>query len=341
VQKYFAVIATIVCLALVGSAHAQVKMQGSFEAAQACPALASIKKGSNPGNVSVEVGKAYRLLGKNKEQATHYWIEVPGASPAQRWVVIACGAVDGSAQLAPSPSSGAAVNTPGGTVKPKPKPQGSKDGVPFYVLALSWEPAFCEAMKSKPECKTMKPTDAAATRFSLHGLWPQPRRNVFCNVDAVVAALDDQHQWDKLPAPALSAETRAALSKVMPGTQSLLERHEWIKHGTCYPGGTAESFFKEQVRLAAAVNVSAVGAFMSTNIGKAIQTSDLRKKFDEAFGAGAGERVRVTCDKQGRIGEITIGLKGDIPAGTDIAELIAASEPTDAGCPGGVVDAVN
>jgi ribonuclease T2 len=242
--------------------------------------------------------------------------------------------------VAPAPSTEAAVDTPDGTVKPKPKPKGSKDGAAFYVLALSWEPAFCEAMQSKAECKSMTSSDYAASHFSLHGLWPQPRRNVFCGVDAATAALDDQHKWEKLPEPEMTAETRAALDKVMPGTQSLLQRHEWIKHGTCYPGGSAESYFKDETRLANEVNASAVGAFMAANVGKTIQTSDLRAKFDEAFGAGAGERVRVTCDKQGRIGEITIGLKGDIPAGTDIAKLIAASSSTDAGCPSGLVDPV-
>jgi ribonuclease T2 len=333
--------ATVFAAVFTAPAFAQVKMDGSFKAAQACPALASIKKGTNPGNVSIAAGTAYRLLGKNKEQATHYWIEVPGAAPAQRWVAIACGSTDGSAQVAPAPSTGAAVNTPNGTVKPKPKPQGAKDGVPFYVLALSWEPAFCEAMQSKAECKSMKAGDYDTSHLSLHGLWPQPRRNVFCGVAPAVAALDDQHQWDKLPEPELTAETRAALDKVMPGTQSLLQRHEYTKHGTCYPGGSAEKYFTDETRLANAVNNSAVGTFMAANVGKTIQTSDLRAKFDEAFGAGAGERVRVTCDKQGRIGEITIGLKGDIPAGTDIAKLIAASSTTDAGCPSGLVDPVN
>ena len=335
-----AILAAIISLVLGPSAVAQVKMEGSFRAAQACPALASIKKGTNPGNISVAAGTTYRLLGKNKEDASHFWIEVPGATPLQRWVAVACGTLGDAQQTEAAPSTGAPIDTPDGTVKPKPKPKGPSDGVPFYVLALSWEPAFCEAMKSKPECQSMKPGDVAATRFSLHGLWPQPRRNVFCGVDPALAALDDQHKWERLPEPALTTETRSALAEVMPGTQSLLQRHEWIKHGTCFPG-PAESYFREQVRLATAVNASAVGAFMAANVGKSIQTRDLRAKFDEAFGKGAGERVRVSCDKKGRISEITIGLKGDIPSGIDIAKLIAASEPTDAGCPGGLVDAVD
>jgi ribonuclease T2 len=330
---------TLAILAFATAASAQVKLQGQFKATQNCPALQSIKKGTNPGDVSISSGTSYRLLGKNKDAASHFWIEVPGANPPQRWVALACGTTD-AADAAPSKSS-AAVDTPQGTVKPKPQPKGPKDGVPFYVLALSWEPAFCEKMRDKRECKNQTAASYDASHLSLHGLWPQPRRNVFCGVDRATAALDDQHQWEQLPAPQLTAETKAALDKVMPGTQSMLERHEWIKHGTCYPGGNAETYYKDAVRLVNDVNETVVQAFIAANIGKSIKTSDLRAKFDEAYGKGAGERVRVSCSKDGLISELTIGLKGDISSGAKMADLIAASTPTDAGCPQGVIDTVN
>ena len=330
-------ITTAILLFLAPSAFAQVKMQGQFSAAKDCPAFSSIKKKTNPGDVAVTVGKNYELLGRNKEQASHYWIAVPNAKPPQRWVAVDCGKIDG-AQVGAAPQSGVAIDTPEGTIKPKQQPKGSRDGVPFYVLALSWQPAFCEDHRSKVECKLQTAGSYEATNFALHGLWPQPRRNVFCNVPPSAAALDDQHQWEKLPVPQLTPDTRTALAKVMPGLQSMLHSHEWIKHGTCYPGGSAESYFADSVRLTEAVNSSLVQKFMAANIGKVIKTADLRKTFDTAFGAGVGDRVRVACDKAGRIGEITIGLKGDIPKGTGIAELIAASESTDAGCPSGLVD---
>lgn len=331
--------AFLATLALTTSAMAQVKLQGQFLATQVCPALLSIKKGTNPGDVSITTGTSYRLLGKNKDVATHYWIEVPGANPGQRWVALNCGTTD--AADAAASTSGAAVDTPQGTVKPKPNPKGPKDGKPFYVLALSWEPAFCEKMKGKAECRNETAASYEASHFSLHGLWPQPRRNVFCGVDRATAALDDQHQWEQLPAPQMSADTKTALDKVMPGTQSVLERHEWIKHGTCYPGGNAETYFKDAVRLTTDVNTSVVQTFIAANIGKTIKTSDLRAKFDEAYGKGAGDRVRVSCSPDGLISELTIGLKGDISSGTKLSDLIAASDPTDAGCPAGVIDAVN
>jgi ribonuclease T2 len=286
-----------------GLALAQMKMDGQFVASKACPAVVSIKKGTNPGDVSVEAGKSYSLLGKNKDQASHYWVNVPGANPAQRWVALECGSVDGAQASSAPAGGGAAVNSNMGTVKPKPKPQGPKDGIPFYVLALSWEPAFCETMKGKAECQHETAASYEASHFALHGLWPQPRRNVFCGVDRATAALDDQHQWKQLPEPQLTPATKAALDKE--------------------------------------VNSSAVQKFMAANIGKTIQMADLRAKFDEAFGKGAGDRVRVSCDKAGRFSELTIGLKGDIPSGKNLSDLIAASETTDAGCPSGLVDAVH
>ena len=64
---------------------------------------------------------------------------------------------------------------------------------------------------------------------------------------------------------------------------------------------------------------------------------------DQPYRLGAGDRVRVSCDKAGGktlISEITVGLSGDVVGSASLADLIAAAPPTDAGCPGGTVDAV-
>ncbi len=53
--------------------------------------------------------------------------------------------------------------------------------------------------------------------------------------------------------------------------------------------------------------------------------------------------MRVACDNDdGRqlIVELTIGLKGDLSAGTPVSGLIQASSPTEPGCPGGIIDPV-
>ncbi len=335
---------------MAAAAFAQVKMDGQFVASKSCPAVISLKKGTNPDNASVEAGKSYRLLGKNKEAATGYWIEIPGLTPAQRWVTIDCGATDAQAgqTTAPIPAQkqattntgGAAVNTPLGTVKPKSKSRGFQGQAPYYAFALSWETTFCETMKDKAECKAETPKSFEATHFSIHGLWPQPRRNQFCGVDPKLSALDDQHQWDALPEPELTPQTRSALNIAMPGTMSNLQRHEWIKHGTCYPAGNAEQYFKDEIRLTNEVNGSTVQQLFAANIGKQITSDQIRAAFDQSFGAGAGNHVQVECDRQGRLSGFTMNLRGDIPAGANLATLLATGDVARNKCESGVVDQV-
>jgi len=312
-------------------ASAQVKLSGTFTAEKDCPALVSIKKGTNPDNASVSSGQAYDLLGKNKDDATHYWITVPEAKPAQRWVAVGCGSI-GSADAAPP------VTPPDDKSKDK---TAVKPGSQLYVLALSWEPAFCEELPDKAECKAQTPQGFDATHLSLHGLWPQPRRIAYCNVSTADIDADGNHHWEDLPEPDLSPATKAALDKVMPGTQSVLERHEWTKHGTCYPGGNADQYFRDAIRMAEAVNDSPVQALFAQRIGQKVSNAEIRAAFDQAFGQGAGQRVRLSCKNDGGrqlIVEMTVGLKGDISSGTSVADLIAAAGPTDPGCPGGIVD---
>lgn len=304
--------AVLVCL-LGAPVSAQVPLPGNFLASKSCAALQSIRKNSNPGNAALEAGQSYKLLGKNKEQASHYWVEVPGAVPPRRWVAVDCG--EASAPIA--------------------------EFKPSYLLALSWQPAFCESHPGKAECMAETPASFDATHLSLHGLWPQPRRVAYCNVSPEQIAADDAHRWESLPEPDLTPETKAGLDQAMPGTRSLLERHEWIKHGTCYPGGVAETYFADAIRVTSAFNDSPVQGFLAANIGKTVSGKELRAKFNEGFGKGAGDRVRLACkDDGGRrlIVEITVGLRGNITIGTAVSELIAAAPPTDAGCPAGVID---
>ena len=76
----------------------------------------------------------------------------------------------------------------------------------------------------------------------------------------------------------------------MPGTQSFLDRHEWIKHGTCYSGSDADTYFREAVSLIDEVNHSAVQTLVAP-IRSELTGSAVRHAFDVAFGAGAGDRV--------------------------------------------------
>lgn len=310
-------------------AKAETPLDGSFVAGRSCPALQSIRKASNPGAVTVRPGRSYKVFAENRPNGTHYWIDVPGAEPPRRWVEAVCGTASVTA---------AKVSGPAGTGAAA----GGRGGSTAYVFAISWQPAFCETRPNKAECASQTADRFDASNFSLHGLWPQPRFKGYCGVAADVVALDKDGKWQDLPAPALSAGTRAGLERAMPGTQSGLERHEWIRHGTCY-GSDADTYFSDAVRLLGAVNASPVRALFAANVGRSLDAAAIRKAFDDGFGAGAGGRVRIACRKDGdreMISELTIGFGGRIGRDSRLPELILASRPTKAGCPAGVVDAV-
>ena len=296
-------------------------MSGTLVAKQDCPAYQSIHKQTNPGGVTLEPGRSYPITGKNKAEATYYQITVAGASPAQRWVKVACGDVNG-AGVAPS------ANAHAGGVRAT------------NVLALGWEPAFCLEHADKTECARETGQSFDATHLSLHGLWPQPRSKAYCgDVGQKFAAADRRHDWDSLPEPELSDATKKRLAAVMPGYQSGLERHEWIEHGTCF-GATANSYFNRAAELVEQVNASQVRELFAQNVGRSLSSDAIEAAFDKAFGAGAGARVMVSCQGRGSrrtIGELVISLAGDVAGSAPIGDLILAAAPSQPGCPGGLV----
>ncbi len=314
------------------AAHADVALTGAFTATQTCPAFQSFRKSTNPGDVKVETGSAYEVIAKNKPDATHYRIVVKGADPEERWVSTSCG------QLTAGPSQGVPQSPVG---NPTAAPSGNASGArATHVLAMSWEPTFCEGHGDKAECRDLTSTNSASMHLSLHGLWPQPRGTQYCNVASEVRDIDENHNWNDLPEPQMSADTLKRLAAVMPGTQSKLERHEWIVHGTCF-GGNADSYFTRAAMLAETVDASKVSQLFADNVGKSLSAEAIRAAFDEAFGPGAGARVVVSCHGRGdarKITELIISLAGDVKGSAGLGDLIRAAQAVPAGCPGGLVE---
>jgi ribonuclease T2 len=307
-------------------AAADVPMTGNFVAGKACPAEQSFNRHTNPGDVRLAPNQSYALISANRTPASHYLLIVPGASPERRWVAIDCGTVGGAGTAATSPASPATAPLPD-----RPAKTASARLPSHYVLALSWEPAFCAGHGDKPEC-SVAARRTSATRLSLHGLWPDP--NEYCGVAARDIAADKAGRWNALPAVALDAATRTRLAQRMPGTQSLLERHEWLKHGTC-SGVDASTYFGRALDFLAAVDASPVQALLAANIGKSLSRSAIQGAFDRGFGRGAGDRIRLSCPRQNgqrQITEITIGLQGDVMGAAPLPALIAAAGPTNGGC---------
>ena len=123
----------------------------------------------------------------------------------------------------------------------------------------------------------------------------------------------------------------------MPGYRSDLHRHQWTKHGTCY-GTDADTYFDHAIGLIDQLNDSSVQALFEKRIGTRLRAAEVRAAFDRDFGPGAGDRVRLDCDRQGLITELRIGLKGPISDDSRLGELIHAAPTRTVGCRGGWVD---
>jgi ribonuclease T2 len=285
---------------LATAARADVALSGVFTVTHACAAYQSIRKGTNPGAVTVEPTRTYDVLAGNTANPTHYRVTVPGAVPAERWVSAACGEISAAGQAS---GTGNSLGLGGARAT--------------HVLALGWQPAFCATHRDKSECRALKSTSSAATRLSLHGLWPQPRGTQYCGVAPNVKQADQKHDWDALPEPVLSADTQKRLAAVMPGVQSKLQRHEWIVHGTCF-GGTADAYFARSAGLAEAIDASPVSKLFADNAGKALTATAIRAAFDDAFGVGAGAR--------------------DVTGTGSLGDLMRAAQTVPAGCPSGLVE---
>ncbi len=298
-------------------------LDATLVAGRDCPATVSIRRGANPGEIRLVPGQSYRVLERNRADATHYLLRIDGAEPRDRWVPTDCGAI-----LADTP----AALEPSGAAAPR---SGSMDAQ--YVLALSWQPAFCERRQDKPECRGQTPDRVDARRFSLHGLWPQPIGRAYCGVSPDERARSESGDWGRLPELRLAPATRSALDARMPGARSRLERHEWTKHGTCY-GSDPDAYFTDAMALLDQLNGSEVQDLIESSIGKRLRAEDVRAAFDRAFGRGAGDRVRLECDRDGNIVELRIGLKGRIGRDSDLAGLIRAAPSRTLGCRGGWVD---
>ncbi len=308
-------------------------LQGWFIAQEACEAFHSKNKGTNPGDVMTEPLHAYAMIALNAPNGDFFQVKVPGAPVTEdRWVHVGCGlhVVEAGTPVAPLPE--------------EPMEPVAGDELAANLLALSWQPAFCEGKPGKTECQQLNAGElpVTETQLSLHGLWPQPEGKAYCGVPAGLVALDRASQWADLPEVPVDAETRELLQVAMPGTASFLERHEWIKHGTCFLGqGGADEFFDDTLRVVDAVNASPVAALMAAHVGGELATSDLRAAFDAAFGAGAGARVQVHCAGDGGrtlIAEVSINLQGTIGPQTPVGALILAADPLTPGCPKGIVD---
>ncbi len=322
---HFRLCAAILSLLAAFSAGAFEPVQGQFQALEACPATIGISR--PPDGVTVRAGELYQALGLNRKNGDYLQIRIAGAKPDLRWVSLRCGAwpveVPGVKETAK------ASQQPG---RPRKK----------LLLALSWQPAFCESQPDKRECRTQTAARFDASHLSLHGLWPQPQSLNYCGVPARERATDERRRWEALPWLNLKAETRRQLEQAMPGTTSGLERHEWVRHGSCF-GSDAETYFRTALALLDQVNESQVRETLAERVGETVTARQLKNALEQSFGPGAGRALGLRCSRDGTrklISEIRIKLRHPVTDSTRLKDALDLSSPASSNCSAGVVDRV-
>lgn len=313
---------------------------------QECPAFNNMKHTKNTDAVYLDTTQKYTILKHHKGQKL---ILVKGEHPAQRWVDEACFL---KVQKSTDPLNVKRVDCDVLSIEDEGYRSSIKTAMPINtkkyenikrskqnILSLSWNNAFCETHRYKKECKrsifSFGKAKYSEKYFSLHGLWPQPKNKLYCNVEKHDVAWDKHKQWNRLPDLGLSSEVKKDLQKIMPGFTSNLHKHEWIKHGTCY-GTDANRYYKDAIGMVEQMNDSKVGDFFKKQIDKHVTLQQIRALFDRSFGLGTGKRVELKCHK-GLITELWLHVGS---GSDDLATRLKEGKQTRSQCQGGFIDKV-
>ncbi len=291
-----------------------------------CSAFNNMKHTKNTNSVLLDKNKKYTVLKKHKGQ---HLIIVAGEQPSQRWVDSECFSSKKAKEI---PKSIKTEDTK------EFKDIGTKKEISRNnLLALSWHNAFCQTHQYKKECKrTLIPFGKSRNydkHLVLHGLWPQPRDNIYCGVSKNNIMTDKHKQWNRLPKLGLSSDVKKKLTNIMPGLGSNLHKHEWYKHGTCY-GADANSYYTDAISLVEQINSSKVGIFFNKNTGKRVTLEQVRVTFNRSFGMGAGKRVELRC-KDGLITELWLHLGS---GSDDLGALLKKGKEVRSRCKRGYLD---
>ena len=214
-----------------------------------------------------------------------------------------------------------------------------------YILALTWQPAFCAAHAGRVECKA-----PAQSPLVLHGLWPDwdvngdGKRNdgdAYCldagpARDSVIAADKGDAGWKDLPEMTITKAIKDDLPAIMPGADSHLDRHEWWKHGTC-SGLNPSDYFAAAILLTRQTQIGDLGKYLADHQGQPVALKDLLAAFDRQFGAGASRALKVSCDRAAdgasTLSEIQLRLKRDrIADGLLATTLDTSRKPSKGKC---------
>ncbi len=306
------------CSVLIASAFfsfyvsASEPASGTYVAVKSCDAYSSFTKGNNPGSVQTEPGAQYDIIEVNKA-GQYDWlrIDIPSAEPHQRWVARECGL----ANIQPEQAENEDV---AGGKKDKFCHTANKQD--SYVLAVTWQPGFCEHVHykgEKPECNALNDGELVIDHLTLHGLWPN-RKECGTNYDSC------QEQSGK---PfSLREETVSRIAPWMPNFyySTTFGKYEWEKHGTCQ-SLPKDDYFNKAVSAVELVNASEIGGIIRSNIGGSFNVAAFFDKIGKKYGAQVANNMMLICTEKNFLQEIRIKLPLNFSVEKDLPMLIGGN----------------
>lgn len=296
----------VLTTALSFTSYSSVTVNGNFKANKTCPAYVSKNNKNGPNALAVHRDERYELREINRPLNPD-WLRIQFNDESEasglRWVHASCGDCDyqDSGKTICDESPGLADSN---------------------VLALSWQPGFCETYgyeAGKPECTQLKAQSYQANHLVLHGLWPNQdvcgQHYGFCGVQP------QPHHCDYSPVN-LNSSVAMELRQLMPSYTygSCLERHEWNKHGSCQ-ALSANDYFTLAIRLTKEMDKTALGDFLRQHQGETITRGELRDEIAHSFGKEANTKVYLGC-KNGILVDVYIQLPALIPQTSSLQALI-------------------
>lgn len=196
------------------------------------------------------------------------------------------------------------------------------------LLVLTWAPALCAVEASNSGCRSGH-VGAMGAAFVLHGLWPQPSTEQYCDVP--------KRTPDRSRSPVALPKDLEANLKAMMSDSTIMTTHEWYAHGTC-SGVTPPEYFGIATTLATQAN-AVLNPLFAEKSGKPMSARSIRAAFDARYGKGTGSRVGLVCKDAGGRGSVAFEVRLSLPPVTQLrqdspslAEAMSAGPTVPPGC---------
>jgi ribonuclease T2 len=180
----------------------------------------------------------------------------------------------------------------------KPRPTETAATSTSSLLVLTWAPSLCKVEPSNSGCRSGH-VGALGQSFVLHGLWPQPSTEQYCEVPK--GTPDRDRKPVSLP-PDLQANLKAMMSD-----SAIMTTHEWYAHGTC-SGVTPPEYFGVAAILADQAGRLLDPVFKQA-AGQQISARSVRQIVDAQLGDSLGKRVGLSCRDASGAGSIVYEVR--------------------------------